>query len=166
MPAEKARWSRALARVTSNRAGSAKTSGSRLAAPSSTVTRVPARTSRPATTASAFAVRPVIWTGLSCRSTSSTALSQPDGVGQQRLPLVAVGVEQDDGVAEQVHRGLEARAEQQHHGGVQLPLGERLVVGQPDQPADQVVAGLAAQPRRSARRRKACIARSARSAAT
>jgi len=65
----------------------------------------------------------------------------------QRLPLLAVGVQQHDAVAEQVHGGLEARPEQQHHGGVQLPFGERLVVREADEPADQVVPRIPAQPR-------------------
>ena len=68
------------------------------------------------------------------------------GIGAEGVPLVAMGVEEHDGVAEQVDRRLETGAEQQHHGRVQLALGQRLVLGQGHQPADEIVAGLAPQP--------------------
>src|SRR5918995_735717 len=80
MPAEKARWSRALARPTTKRAGSANTSGSRLAAPSRTVTRMPGRTSRPASDATSFTVRPVSCTGLSYRRIAG---ERPAGAGRR-----------------------------------------------------------------------------------
>jgi hypothetical protein len=57
-----------------------------------------------------------------------------------------VRVEQHDGVAEQVDRRLEAGAEEQHHRGVQLAVVQRVVVGRGDQPADQVLTRVAAQP--------------------
>src|SRR3712207_7013025 len=51
----------------------------------------------------------------------------PGGVGPQGVPLVAVGVERDDGVAQQVHRRLEAGAERSEEHTSELQSRQYLV---------------------------------------
>ena len=83
MPRPSERWGQ-LARPTSRRSGSSKTSGSRLAAPTRTATLSRARTSNPFTAQSARTRRNVVCTGESKRSSSSTVAGMRPGSSRSR----------------------------------------------------------------------------------
>ena len=96
------------------------TRGSRFAAPSSVITSSPASTATPCTSTASKALRPSSCTGLSHRSSSSTAAAEQRAVVPQALQLVGVLEQREQPVADEVGGGLEAGAEEEHHGRQQL----------------------------------------------
>ena len=136
---------RALAPVMSKRCGSSNTAGSRLAPRRETTIDWVAWTGQPPTSISREATRPVMSTGGSKRSTSSTAAPIRRRVGAQLGEFAGVQEEEAHAIADQVGGGQVAADQQADEVGDQLAVGESAPVGlQRRHVADEIVGGTGA----------------------
>ena len=127
------------ARVMSNRPGSGNAAGSRLAAPMTASTIVPAGTAAPPRSTSRRAIRYIHCNGDRYLSTSSIADGSRSGSAQPG-ELLRVLAQAQDGVADQVRGRLAAGQEQELEEPEDLHVGEPLAVHLgPGQPGEQVV---------------------------
>ena len=121
-----------------------KTAGSRFAPPSSSMQKVPASSSSPATAMGSTRVRPVSCTGEVQRSSSSGAVRSSAGSDRHADCAAWSARERERPAGQQVDGGLVSRDQEQDRRGEQLAVAEAvLAVMGGHERREQVVAGVA-----------------------